>query len=94
MGLPLKSGNQWDPNPGYNDGYPVPSRFRDHKRHDRIVVLFELEYWVSGGSGQLTSRHLDFVHNGSGNFLMLNGAVLNLKGDSEKDEKLPVWMKD
>ena len=82
--------------------HPI-KKFSDFKYPDKVVSLFELQFWVVfAGSDQmtnvnysgiqLTSKGLDFVHNGTANFLMLDGEVKNIKGDTNKDEKIQVWL--
>jgi len=92
----------WNPNSGTN---PFPKKkFSDFKYPDKITTLFEMPFWVVfegaqitnvfyNGDAQMSSEWIEFVHNGSANFLMLDGQVNNLKGDADKNHKLPVWLK-
>ena len=67
-------------------------KFNDFKYHDRLVMLFEHQFRVRYKRGQMSTKYAEFPHNGYGNFLMLDGSVLSIKGDPDKDVPIPVWL--
>ena len=66
-------------------------KFSDFKYPEKIMLLSEEDWWVGFPTSQFTMRNRPFVHNGTVNFLMMDGQVKNIKGDSDKDDKIPVW---
>jgi len=84
--------------------WPV-KKFSDFEHPDKIGLIFEIPFWVIGASpSQMTSANyssatqvstgdLEFVHPGSTtNILMLSGEVENIKGDTDQDVLIPVWL--
>ena len=81
--------------------FPV-KKFSDYKYPDKITTIFEMPFWVifSGdyqmgnvfynGDAQLNSEWIEFVHNETANFLMLDGSVKTLR----EQNPLPVYLSE
>jgi len=82
-----------------NPGHPDPLRkFSDFMYAHKLALLIEIDFWYlvarpNVSVRQIYSGGIDFVHNGSANFLMLDGQVKNLKGDATKNEPMQAWLK-